>query len=294
MQNLRQPVGTASIEVRSLSPAGGAEIIGVDFTQPCDAATAQAIRDAWHEHLVLIVRGQDLAAEDQTRFCQIFGALGGRTRPLELRRELTTGYGSGEVMFVSNIRVDGKAIGSLPDGEMLFHIDQCFTELPAMANTLYAIEVPSSGGDTMFANLYRAYETLPDEIKRRIAGRKALNFYQYNAVNAHDNQLDEKARNFTHPIVRTHPATGRRSLFVNRLMTHHIVDMDPDESHALLTLLFDHLEQPEFVYTHKWQPKDLLIWDNRCTAHARTDFDPTERRHLRRFTVKNDAPVMAG
>jgi taurine dioxygenase len=277
-----------------LSAPAGAEILGVDFTRPIGEATAQAIRDAWLDHLVLVVRGQDLSAEDQTRFCRIFGDLGSRTRPMELRQELTTGYGSGEVMYVSNLKVDGKVIGSLSDGEMLFHIDQCFTERPAMANTLYALEVPATGGDTLFANLYMAYETLPEDLKRRIEGRKALHFYQYNAVNAQDNQFDEKARNFTHPIVRRHPVSGRRSLYVNRLMTHHIVDMDPAESREILTSLFDHLERPDFVYAHKWRPRDLLIWDNRCTAHARTYFDPAERRHLRRFTVKNDAPVVAG
>ena len=285
---------TRAIEFRKLSEAAGAEIIGVDFTRPIDAPTADAIREAWLEHLVLVVRGQELGDDDQTRFCRLFGELGARTRPLELRKELTTGYGSGEVMYVSNLKVDGKAIGSLSDGEMLFHIDQCFTERPAMANTLYALEVPKRGGDTMFANLYRAYETLPDAMKRRIAGRKALHFYQYNAVNAQDNQFDEKARHYTHPIVRRHPVSGRRSLYVNRLMTHHIVDMDAAESREILTELFDHLERPDFVYSHKWRKQDLVIWDNRCTAHARTDFDPAEPRHLRRFTVRNDAPVEAG
>jgi taurine dioxygenase len=280
-------IGTdTTIEIRPLSPAAGAEIVGIDLGRPIDAATAVAIRAAWHEHLVLVIRGQELGPEDQTHFCSLFGEIGGRSRAPEQRPEAKANYAGGEVMFVSNLRVDGKPIGTLPDGEMLFHIDQCYTERPAMANTLYAIEIPSVGGDTMFANLYSAYETLAEDIKRRIDGRQALNFYQYDTLNRSQNVLTADTRQFVHPVVRTHPETGRKSLFVNRLMTDHIVGMDPEESRALLDLLFDHLEQPGFVYVHKWRPHDLVLWDNRCTAHARTDFDPAERRHLRRYTIR--------
>jgi taurine dioxygenase len=191
------------------------------------------------------------------------------------------------ILYVSNVRVDGKPAGILPDGEMLFHSDTCYVERPAMASMLYAIEVPSRGGDTLFANGFAAYDALPDKIKIRISGMHALNVYDYAAnptLRAHE--LAQDAKRATHPVFRTHPATGRKSLYVNRLMTVGIVDMPQEESDPLLHAIFDHSERPEFVYTHAWQVGDLLVWDNRCSMHARTDFPSDQRRLMLRTTVK--------
>ena len=161
-----------------------------------------------------------------------------------------------------------------------------------MASMLYAIEVPSVGGNTLFANGYKAYETLSPEIKRRIEGRKALNAYDYHtAAMKRGTQLAQGVPFYIHPVVRTHPATGRRALYVNRLMTVRIEDMPEEESDELLQLLFDHQERREFIYEHVWRPGDLLMWDNRCTLHARTDFSPGERRLLRRVTILGEKPV---
>jgi len=195
-------------------------------------------------------------------------------------------------MLISNIRENGQMIGALPDGEMHFHSDQCHQERPAMASMLYALEVPSKGGNTLFANAYKAYETLPESIKTRIEGRKALNAYDYQAAATHrGTRLREGIPSCWHPAVRTHPATGKKALYVNRLMTIAIEGMPEEESDRLLGTLFDHQEQPQFVYEHVWRPHDLLLWDNRCALHARTDFSAAERRLLRRLTILGEKPV---
>jgi taurine dioxygenase len=196
------------------------------------------------------------------------------------------------VMIISNIREDGKQIGALPDGEMHFHTDQCHQERPAKATMLYSIEVPSVGGNTLFANAYAAYDTLPDAIKRKIEGRKALNAYDYDAAaTIRGTKLRDGVPSYWHPIVRTHPATGRKALYVNRLMTIAIEGMADDEAEDVLNTLFDHQEQRKFVYEHVWRVNDLLLWDNRCTLHARTDFSDKERRLMRRVAILGEKPV---
>jgi len=195
-------------------------------------------------------------------------------------------------MYVSNIRENGKLIGSLPDGEMHFHSDQCHTEQPAMATMLYAMEIPSQGGDTLFANMYQAYETLAPELKSKLEGLKAENVYDYNAESLmrRGSKIREGVQHCAHPVFRTHPVTRRKALYVNRLMTDHIVGLPAGESETILLRLFDHAEQPGIVYTHRWRVGDLILWDNRCTQHARTDFDASERRKLRRITVRGERP----
>ncbi len=279
------------LEIKPLSPALGAEIAGVDLRQDLAAETVAAIIDAWHEHLVLLFRNQELAEDDQIRFARHFGALQKRTRPPEAINE----YGHTKypelTMLVSNIRDNGKPIGSLPDGEMHFHSDQCYLEKPAAGTFLYAIEVPSAGGDTLFLNMYKAYETLPAEVKARIDGRKALNAYLYDSTTRAVNgaKVDFTAHpHHVQPIVRTHPATKRKALYVNRLMTFTVEGLDDDDGTALLNALFDHMEQDKFIYAHRWRVGDLLLWDNRCTLHARTDFSDRERRLLRRYVVMGD------
>ena len=280
----------ADIEIHPLSDALGAEIRGLDLTREIDDATFAVVDQAWRDHLILLFRGQDLSEDDQVRFARRFGALQGRPRPASMRAE------SGEVrhpeiMLVSNIRKDGKLIGSLPDGEMQFHSDMCYIEKPAKGTFLYAIEIPSEGGDTLFLNTYKAYESLPANIKARIDGAKALNVFLYGSTSREGNKPDFSVHpNYVHPMVRTHPDTGRKALFVNRLMTWSIEGMDEAESTMLLDRLFDHMEQPQFIYDHKWRVGDLLLWDNRCTLHARTDFSDQERRLLRRVVIQGDKP----
>jgi taurine dioxygenase len=275
----------SAFAVRPLSPALGAEITGVDLREPIDAMRKQKLLDTWHEHQVILLRNQMLDEDAQVRFAETFGpparSTSGRTYK---------GVKNPAVMLVSNIREDGKPIGALPDGEMHFHTDQCHQVAPAAATMLYAIEIPSKGGNTLFANAYKAYETLPDDIKQRLAGRRALNAYTTDSTTRSTNYEGANS-SYWHPTVRTHPATKRKALYVNRLMTREIEGLPREESDALLQMLFDHQEQPQFVYAHVWRPGDIVMWDNRCTLHARTDFSAGERRLLRRVTLIGEAPV---
>jgi taurine dioxygenase len=274
----------ASFTVRPLSPALGAEISGVDLRDPIDDALKQKFLDAWHQHLVILLRDQTLDEDAQVRFAETFGA------PAKITSGRTFSVKHPSVMLISNIREDGKPIGALPDGEMNFHTDQCHQAIPAKASMLYAIEIPSQGGNTLFSNAYTAYATLPEEVKHRIAGRRALNAYDKNSTLRTAN-YDNAASSCWHPVVRTHPATGRKALYVNRLMTREIEGLPRPESDAILRQLFDHQEQPELIYEHVWRRGDILMWDNRCTLHARTDFSAGERRLLRRVTILGEPPV---
>jgi taurine dioxygenase len=274
-----------SLVCRPLSAALGAEIVGVDLSREIDDHTFAQILAAWHRNLVILLRDQELSEEDEVRFAERFGP------PAVIHtRQFVRHHPA--VMLISNIREDGKPIGALPDGEMHFHTDQCHQERPAMASMLYAIEVPGVGGNTLFANGYKAYETLPAEIKRRIDDRRALNAYDYDAASMkRGTRLREGVPFYVHPVVRTHPATGRKALYVNRLMTVRIEGLPAQESDDLLALLFAHQERRQFVYEHVWRPRDLVMWDNRCTLHARTDFSADERRLLRRVTILGEKPV---
>jgi len=275
---------------RPLSPALGMEITGVDLSQPLDEATFEALRDIWHEHCVLCFPGQRLDEMDQVRFASRFGELAATLHEYE------SGKGHPAIMYVTNEKKDGKFVGALPDGEMYFHSDMCYLERPSMATMLYAMEIPSKGGNTLFANMYRAYDELPQEQKDCLAGLKAVNTYDpgnsnYAAMRTRLESASPTARSCAHPVVFTHPATGKKALYVNRLMTECVVGMPRDESNALLESLFDHQEQPRFIYEHRWTPGDLVLWDNRCTLHARTNFDAGELRKLRRITVKGGKPA---
>jgi taurine dioxygenase len=271
--------------LKPVSPALGIEVAGIDLARSLDEETFKRIEAAWHEGLILLFRNQDLDEAQQAAFGARFGELG-----KVLHRHGGRGTHAG-VMYISNIVENGQLIGALPDGEMYFHSDQCYTEKPAMATMLYAMEIPSRGGNTLFANMYKAYETLPEKIKARLVGKKAWNVYDYAANPTKRGEVNADAPRYAHPVVRTHPATKRKALYANRLMTESIEGMPRAESDELLGYLFDHSEQPQFIYEHVWRPGDLILWDNRCTLHARTDFDASERRLLRRVAVLGETPV---
>ena len=151
--------------------------------------------------------------------------------------------------------------------------------------------MPRVGGDTLFANGYTAYETLPDAIKQRLAGKRALHAYDYDTASTRRGTvLKEGVPHAVHPVVRTHPETGRKALYVNRLMTLRIEDIEPQESEDLLQMLFDHIERKDVVWGQTWKPGDVVLWDNRCTVHARTDFSAAERRLMRRVTILGEKP----
>jgi taurine dioxygenase len=271
--------------IRVLSPALGAEILGIDLRQPLDEAAFAQVLAAWHEHLVILFRNQTLSEDDEVHFAERFGP------PAVIHtRQFVRGHPA--VMLISNIREDGKPIDALPDGEMHFHTDQCHQSDRPWPRCFTPSRYRASAATPCSQTGYRAYETLPPDVKRRIEGRRALNVYDYDsAATKRGSQIRPGVPSYAHPVVRTHPATGHKALYVNRLMTVQIEGISPYESDELLQFLFDHQERREFVYEHVWRPGDLLMWDNRCTLHARTDFPANERRLMRRVTILGEKPV---
>ena len=273
------------MEIVPLSDALGAEIRGIDLREKLDPETRQAIEDAWHEHIILLFRDQDLDETSQIAFASEFGDVGTRSRPVARRAEGADYNDS--IMLVSNAKKDGKYIGSLPDGEMWFHHDMCYDQAPHKGTYLFAMELPSTGGNTRYANMYKAYEQLDDATKERIRGRRALQIYDYATRETVDVSDDiSKYKHYVQPVTVTHPVTGRRALYVNPLMTVRIEDMSEDESRALLDELFAYTENPDLIYEHEWRHGDLMMWDNWCSTHARTDFPASELRMLRRCTTR--------
>lgn len=275
------------IDVVPLTPKIGAEIRGVDLRDDLDEETVAAIRNAWLEHAVVLFRDQDLGKDDQVRFTTQFGNIGILARPKQYR---TSGHDDmpDGMMLISNVRENGEPIGALPDGEMMFHHDMLHADIPHTATLLYAVEIPSIGGNTLFASGYAAYDTLPEDVRAPLEGQKAFHHYNYGSVQKGDGKGTPAYSKSVHPVFRTHSETGRKAIYVNRLMTEGIVDMPTEQSSALLERLFDHSERAEFVYEHVWRTGDLLMWDNRCSMHARTDFPGGERRLLWRTTIASD------
>lgn len=266
-----------SYHVLPLSPALGAEVKGIDLSA-IDTAGAEALHRAWLEHHVLVVRNRALSEDDLIRFGKSFG-------PIEMARKMSALASRPEIMVISNIREGKQTLGSLPDGELFWHFDRIHQKVPNKAGILHSLELPSRGGETRFSNMCAAYDALPEATKKKLEGLTALNTYQYGQTTAENKQLSDDSPSAIHPVVRTIPETGRKALYVCRLMTDRIMELSEEESKSLLNELFDHAERPEFIYEHCWQTGDTLIWDNRCVLHARNDFDENERRLLKRVTV---------
>ena len=277
------------MKAEPISEAVGARVTGIDLSEEMDDANFRAVHRAWLDHQVLVFPGQNISEEDQVRFTARFGEPGTRQRKVGWAEEGRVSYPG--TMLISNIREDGKPIGSLPDGEMMFHTDGAFAKRPFRYTLLYALEVPSVGGNTLFANMYKAYDAVPEALKSTLAGCHAEHMYYA------DNVQDVATRSLSgvrqHPIFIEHEETGRTALYISRLMTSKIVELPADESEAILQELLDHTEKPEIVYEHVWNPGDFVIWDNRCLNHARTDFSEGERRLLRRTTVFGNDPIPA-
>jgi taurine dioxygenase len=279
------------IQVTPLSPACGAEISGVDLTRELSGAEVRAIKDAWAKHLVLVFRGQTITQDQQLRFASYFGDLGSRKKAPEPLRGRTEGVHQDheKVLLVTNIKVDGQPIGAFGDGEFWFHIDSGYSAKPYKYTFLYALELPSTGGNTMFSNMYKAYEAVPPDLKGKLQDKKALHIHEYKRSEKADLSGDIGGiPHYFHPVFITHPDTGRKTLFVDRLMTARIEGLAPADSDAILAQLYDIGERREFIYEHVWRLGDFLMWDNRCTIHARTDFPKGEPRLLRRCTVEGE------
>jgi taurine dioxygenase len=276
-----------TLSARSLTPHIAAEIAGIDLSRPLGSAEVAELYRIWLERVILVFRGQKLEQEDLLRVASGFGKVGKLARPGAYR---PPGQGRllDNIMLISNIRENGEAIGALPDGEMMFHHDTLHAKMPDKGTFLYSVEVPKTGGNTLFANCTTAYERMPARLRDRLEGRRAFHHYNYGSVQRGDDKGVAAFAEATHPVFRTHEETGKKAVYVNRLMTRRIVDLPEGESERLLGEVFDHSENPEWVYEHEWEIGDLILWDNRCSMHARTDFSPAERRLLLRVTVEGE------
>ena len=278
-----------NLEIVPLSEHIGAEIRGIDLRQQPDDAIIDEIYRTWLKRLLLVFPGQDLSQEDLVRVTGYFGEIGKIDRPVKYH---PPGFSRvlSNIMLITNIRENGEPIGALPDGEIMFHHDMIHSKIPSKGTLLYSVEIPSTGGNTMFASGYAAYETLDPELRERLKNRKAFHHYNYGSTIKGDDRGTEAFAECSHPVFRTHDETGRKALYVNRLMTVRIEGLPQEESDRLLGMLYDHAERREFVCEHVWRKGDLLLWDNRCSSHARADFPANERRLMLRTTIKGSAP----
>lgn len=282
------------VTVSKIGEALGAEVGGVDLSRLVDATTFEAIRAAWVDNLVIRFRGQSLTDPQLLAFSRLFG---------ELDPPGPNPYGKPflpehpEMNVISNIKQAGAPIGGLGDGEAIWHSDMTYSEAPPSAALLYALELPPVGGDTFWANMYLAYETLPDAAKRRIEGLQAIHDATYNSAGikrkGYDDVTDPRlAPGARHGLVRTHPESGRKCLFLGRRRNSYVVGLELAESEALLDELWAHATQPQFTFRQHWQIGDLMVWDNRCTLHRRDSFDPASRRLMHRTQIKGDRPFL--
>lgn len=261
------------IEVVPTGAALGAEIRGIALSQPLLAGQITAVRKALLDHFVLVFRNQDITEEQQVRFTSYFGQAVEHVREQPDRPVK-------EIFVISNVSEGGKAIGALENRELPFHSDLSYLKKPGTISVLYAIEVPKVGGETQWLNASAAYEALDGETKKRLQGLRA--------VHRHYREEQNPPEPVDHPIVRVHPESGLKSLYIAPFITSSVVGMSGPEGRRLLDSLIEHMIQPRFIWTHKWQVGDLVIWDNRTTLHRREPFPATERRTLKRTQVLGD------
>ncbi|MEJ8858912.1 TauD/TfdA family dioxygenase [Variovorax robiniae] len=279
-------------EIRRLDAPVGAEIIGLDISKPINDADFARIHRAHLGHHVVVFRDQDVSPEAHIAFSRRFG-------PLEIH--VLHQYhleGHPEILIVSNIKEDGEPIG-LGDAGAYWHSDISYKDKPSLGSLLHAQELPSEGGDTLFADQHLAWEALSPGMQQRLLPLKAEHSYlaKYEELRSKNpwrpklsqEQIDKVAPAIQ-PVVRTHPETGRKALFVSEHFTTGIVGMPKDEGDALLAELFAHSVQPEFVYRHQWKPHDLVFWDNRSLMHLAAGTPDELRRKLYRTTIQGDLP----
>jgi taurine dioxygenase len=238
----------------------------------------------------LVIRDQNLSEADQIRAAGYFGKVAVRAKP---KAGQSTPGGSYDTpfMLVTNIVENGQPIGAFGDGEMWFHHDTSYYPEPHRATLLYSMKLPSWGGNTCFSNMYQAYENIPRALRDRLEGRKVLQVHDYKRRERLDlDKIDlANVRHQWQPIFITHPATGRKSLYISRLMSAQIEGLSKEESEAALEQLFDISEDPAIVYEHELRLGDLVIWDNWCSIHARKDFPREQPRLMRRLTIEGQA-----
>ena len=262
-----------------LQPTGGplgAEVLGLDLAQPIPESVSQQLRAQVCEYGVLVFRDQALSEPHQVDFTRCFGD------PVAHIREQPDRPVK-EIFMVSNVRKNGKLIGALGNEEIAFHSDLSYLQRPGTISILYAIELPGTGGGTQWCNCAAAYAALDPTLQSQLRGLRAVHRH---AV-AQQNPVEPVA----HPVVRTHPETGKQSLYVSPHFTKYIVGWEKAASDELLATLYAHMTQPQFVWTHGWQVGDVVVWDNRATMHRRLWFPPSERRILKRTQIFNSDDI---
>jgi len=281
------------LHLEPLAPALGAEVRDIDLSVALSGETVAAIRAAWLDHQVLVFRGQRLSDAALVAFSRRLGELD--TVP---GWEPFSPEGFPEVLTISNVTQGEAAIGVLGDGEAAWHTDMSYMDRPPPASVLYALETPAEGGDTCYMSMYAALDEMPADLRREITGKTLNHDASYDSSGAlrstHELVRDvSQAPGARHPIIRAHPETGRPALYLGRRLNAYVVGEEVADSEALLDRLWVHCDQRKFTYRHRWQPGDLVMWDNRCTMHRRDPFDPAARRVMHRTQIKGGAPVVA-
>jgi taurine dioxygenase len=289
-----------SITVIPRHPALGAEVRGIDMRRPMDAAMRQAVVDAWTEHLVLVFPDQVITDQEHVAFTRHFGEpeIFHQTS-LSLRSDRVR-----EIFLVSNVDENDRLMTpSEPSQKQLsssrqWHTDSSYRPMPSVGSLLHGIEISRTGGITQFINMYRVYDELPEGLRREVEGRKARHdFGMLHRLVGNPPPSKEEAAAMPpawHPMVRRHPVTGRKSLYISSIYNDAIEGMDEDASRNLIEELSEFAAQPQYMYRHEWEPHDVLMWDNRCTVHAVTPHDPNERRVMHRTTIVGSELVVAG
>jgi taurine dioxygenase len=277
----------------------GAEITGIDLSKDVSATQREFIFNAYTEHLVVLFRGQSLSFADLLRLRELFGQPGlAANQLLGLgRKKYYTDDVPDEITIVSNIvDAQGKPVGALGSDEAFWHTDSSFTETPISASLLHAIEVTEQGGETAFLNMYRAYEDMPTGLAARINGKFANHSKVHNSTGVRRPEFADvtdpsKAPGVKHPLVRTHPVTGRKCLYLGRRLNSYIFGLSLAESEETLDEIWAHACQDKYVWQHTWRVGDLIVWDNRCTMHHRNAFAPNARRLMHKSTTAGEPVV---
>ena len=273
------------LKIRPLQKTFGAEISGLDLSKPLDPQIINEVKALWHQYGLLLFRGQAMDEAEIVSFSKQLGDL-----EIHIRKEFLSQM-SPEILYISNMTKEGKPVGILADSEVGWHYDQIYLPRPAVGSFLFSVKLPSSGGETSFSDMSAVYEALPQSIKNVIDGKKALQSYEaFDALYSVPTSSEQKKKtpDIEHPIVRVHPYSGKKALYICPGMTTQIIGLDKSTSDDLLQELFAWSIKPEFVYSHVWQLGDGLLWDNACTMHRREPFDPNQERLMKRTTILPD------
>ncbi|MGS0754778.1 TauD/TfdA dioxygenase family protein [Roseateles sp. GG27B] len=294
-----QTLASSQITVHPLDGALGARVRGIDMRKPLDDASKEVLLAAWMEHLILILPDQQVTDEEHVAFTHGLG-LG---EPEIFHQNIIKSKSVREIFRVSNVRDDNTLMPSTdPTARQLslaqyWHTDSSYKTMPCLGSLLHGVEISRTGGETQFTNMYKVLAALPAELRQRIEGRKARHNFEHLHTLQTLRPLTDAERAAMppvwHPMVRVHPVTGRQSLYISPIYNDQVEGLSGPESLALIAELAQFAGRSEFVYSHRWEPDDVMMWDNRCTMHQVTAFDPMERRVMHRTTIVGSQAVVA-